>query len=320
MKTPVQRPAIARSRSSVRPALLVFCALMAPASAWAADPGDTGLAFLKIGVGARAAAMGEAYVAVAQDPTAMYWNPAGIANTPDLEFHATHNEWISDVRYEYVGAVQGARGQALGVHLAMLHMGELEGRDATGQFTESFRAYDFAAGVTYGRRVMRSVEVGATVKLLYEKIQDSNATGFATDFGIRYRTPIRGLTIAATATNLGPEMTFEAESFTLPASGRFGAAYRTRGLLSGLILSSDVRFPNDSDVKGHVGAELWVHEAIALRGGAKLNHDEEAGTFGFGVRYREYDFDYAFVPFSDTSELGDTHRFSIEWRPSTGKR
>ncbi|HMB68357.1 MAG TPA: hypothetical protein VKU85_03565, partial [bacterium] len=103
--------------------------------------------------------------------------------------------------------------------------------------------------------------------------------------------------------------------FTLPTAGRIGAAYRSLSLLSGFILASDLRFPNDSDAKGHLGAELWVHEAVALRGGAKLNYDEEAGSFGFGVRLREYEFDYAFVPFSETSELGDTHRFSVDWRP-----
>lgn len=286
-----------------------------PGAALAANPGDTGLAFLKIGVGARATAMGEAYVAVAQDPTAMYWNPAGIANSPDLEFHASHNEWISDVRYEYVGAVQGMRGHAIGVHFALLHMGDLEGRDANGQFTETFHAYDFAAGITYGRRIMRQVEVGITGNFLHEKIEDYGATGFAADLGIRYRTPIRGLTLAATATNLGPSMKFEQDSFTLPASGRIGAAYRSRALLSGFILASDVRFPNDGDVRGHVGAELWVADAIALRGGAKLNYDEELGTVGFGVKFREYEFDYAFQPFSESSQLGDTHRISVDWRP-----
>jgi hypothetical protein len=259
--------------------------------------------------------MGEAYVAVAQDPSAMYWNPSGIANTPDLEFHASHNEWISDVRYEYVGAVQGMKGHAVGAHVSLLHLGELEGRDATGQFTESFRAYDLSAGVTYGRRVMRSVEVGITGKFLYERIQDFTATGLAADLGMRYRTPVRGLTLAASATNLGPQMKFEEESFTLPAAGRIGAAYRSRALLSGFVLASDLRFPNDGDAKGHVGGELWVHEAIALRGGAKLNYDEELGALGFGVKFREYEFDYAFVPFSDTSELGDTHRFSLDFRP-----
>lgn len=302
---------VARLRDLVAPAA---CSLLMAVSAQGAEPGETGLAFLKIGVGARAAAMGEAYVAVAQDPTAMYWNPAGIAVAPDIEVHATHNEWISDVRYEYLAAVHGMHGHAVGAQVALLHMGDFEGRDANGNFTESFSAYDFAAGLSYGRRVLKEVEVGVTGKFLYEKIESFTATGFAGDIGTRWRTPLQGLTVAAAATNMGPKMKFEEASFLLPISARVGAAYRTRNILEGLIVSGDLRFPNDSDVKGHLGAELQVHQMIALRGGVKMNYDEEVGSFGFGIHYHEIDFDYAYTPFSSESELGDGHRFSIGWR------
>jgi hypothetical protein len=283
-------------------------------AARAADPGETGLAFLKIGVGARAAAMGEAYAAVAQDASATYWNPAGIANAPRTEVHASHHEWISDVRYEYLAAVRGLKGHAVGAHAALLHMGKLEGRDDAGNFTESFHAYDLSTGVTYARRIAQPLEVGATAKLLYAKIEDYSATGFAADVGMRYRTPVRGLTAALTFSNVGPEMSFVEDKFTLPFNSRVGLAYRTRGLLDGLVLAADVRVPNDSDPKGHVGVELWPHEMIALRGGAKLGYDEEAGTVGCGIAYASYVFDYAFVPFSDESVLGDTHRLSVTWQ------
>lgn len=296
-------------------ALGALALLAGPTSLRAADPGDTGLAFLKIGVGARAAAMGEAYVAVAQDPTALFWNPAGIAVAPDLEVHATHNEWIQDVRYEYLAAVRGLRGHAVGAQIGLLHMGKLDGRDANGDFTESFRSYDMFIGLSYGRRLTKSIEIGGTGKFLYEKIQSFTATGVAGDLGVRYRTPLRGLTLAATATNLGPEMKFEEDAFLLPVAARVGAAFRTRALLQGLLLAADLRFPNDGDAKANVGAELQVHEMIALRGGAKLNYDEEVGTVGIGIHYREYDFDYAYTPFSSSSELGDGHRVSIGWRP-----
>lgn len=296
-------------------AALAVSGLGAPRVVQAANPGDTGLAFLKIGVGARAAAMGEAYVAVAQDPTALYWNPAGISVAPELEVHASHNEWISDVRYEFLGAVRGMRGHAFGGYFSLLHMGELQGRDALGNPTGTFRAYDMAAGATYARRVFRSVEVGVTGKFLMESIQDYSASGYAVDLGMRYRTPVRGLTVAATATNIGTSMKFEQDSFVLPAAARLGAAWRTRRLLEGVILAADLRFPNDNDAQGHVGGEIQVHEYVALRAGAKLNYDEEMGSFGFGVNYREYVIDYAFTPFTESSELGNVHRVSIGWRP-----
>lgn len=303
-----------RRQFVLRAALATFAALSAASVAQAADPGETGLAFLKIGVGAPAAAMGEAYVAVAQDPTALYWNPAGIANTPGDEVHATHDEWISDVRYEYVAAVHGMKGQAIGIHAALLHMGELQGRDASGNFTESFHAYDFATGLSYAVRFSRDFELGATGKFLYSKIEDQSALGFAGDLGIRYRTPVRGLTAAGTITNLGPQMKFVDESFTLPAQGRIGVAYRTRALLDGLVVAADLRMPNDSSAKGQLGAELWPHRMFALRGGLMLGYDEQAGTVGFGIDYQAWTIDYAFMPFSSSSDLGDTHRFSLSWR------
>ena len=304
----------ARAIYAQRALASVVLAALVGSRAFAAEPGETGLAFLKIGVGARAAAMGEAYSAVAQDPTATYWNPAGIANTLGNEVHATHSEWISDVRYEYVAAVHGLKGQAIGLHAALLHMGELQGRDDSGNFTESFHAYDFSTGATFARRFSRSFEGGATAKVLYSKIADNSATGFAGDLGVRYRTPVRGLTAAGTITNIGTSMKFVDDEFKLPAAGRIGVAYRSRALLDGFILSSDVRFPNDSSAKGQIGAELWPYKMFAVRGGAKLGYDEEVGTVGFGIEYQAWTFDYAWVPFSDSSELGDTHRLSLTWR------
>ena len=123
--------------------------------------------------------MGEAYAAIAQDPTAVYWNPAGISTVPGREFHSTHNEWISDVRYEYLAAVQGMNGHAVGAHVGLLHMGQLEERNEVGVLTGHFRAYDFTGGLTYGRRITRTIEMGATVKLLYSKIHDFSAISFA---------------------------------------------------------------------------------------------------------------------------------------------
>ncbi len=311
---PTNRATFVRGTLAVLPVLL---AAFGPA--FAADPGDTGLQFLKIGVGARSAAMGEAYSAVAQDPTAVYWNPSGISSIIGRQYHASHNEWISDVRYEYLAAVQGMKGQAIGLHVGFLHMGELDGRNSLGDPTATFRAYDLTTGLTYGLRLFRSLEIGLTGKLLYEKIDSFSAFGLATDFGLRYRTPLRGLTLAATATNIGTSMKFEEESFVLPAQARMGAAYRTRSVLQGLLLAADLAMPNDGDVKALLGTELWVHEMVALRGGMKVNYDQEFGTTGFGLRYHDYRFDYAYVPFSD-SVLGDTHRLSIDWHPGSYQR
>ena len=85
-------------------ALLIFLALtgatVAPQSALAAST-KPGFAFLKLGVGARAMGMGSAYVALADDPTAVYWNPAGLAGAEGAQVVVMHNEWIQDFRQEF---------------------------------------------------------------------------------------------------------------------------------------------------------------------------------------------------------------------------
>ena len=85
-------------------ALVSFLALsgvvLAPGQALAAA-GKPGFAFLKVGIGARAMGMGSAYVALADDPTAVYWNTAGLAGSEDAQVTVMHNEWIQDFRQEF---------------------------------------------------------------------------------------------------------------------------------------------------------------------------------------------------------------------------
>ena len=67
--------------------------------------GEAGAQFLKIGVGARACAMGEAFVAVADDPTAIYWNPAGLRQLSKIEILGMQSFWLMDMGYQYLAAV-----------------------------------------------------------------------------------------------------------------------------------------------------------------------------------------------------------------------
>src|SRR5215471_4820039 len=99
---------ISRSRSGLL-ALAVGAALaVAPVSARAQSSlggqraGTSSATFLRIGVGARAVGMGETFVAVANDPSAIYWNPAGLASLQRREFSISHVQWPADIGYEHV--------------------------------------------------------------------------------------------------------------------------------------------------------------------------------------------------------------------------
>src|SRR5436309_2233650 len=136
----------------VRPQVLALALLwmiLTPALALAA--GEAGFAFLKLGVGARPMGMGSAYVALADDPTAVYWNPAGLASAEGTQLLVMHNEWIQDFRQEFA-AVSGSLGPgAFGFGLSGFYTSEFEGRDDVGTLTRHFGFNDLAVtGAKFG--------------------------------------------------------------------------------------------------------------------------------------------------------------------------
>jgi len=161
----------------VRPQVLALALLwmiLTPALALAA--GEAGFAFLKLGVGARPMGMGSAYVALADDPTAVYWNPAGLANAEGAQVVVMHNEWIQDFRQEFA-AVSGSLGPgAFGFGLSGFYTSEFEGRDDVGTLTRHFGFNDLAVTGAYAYRFAPQAAGGVAVKFIREMIDQENAT------------------------------------------------------------------------------------------------------------------------------------------------
>jgi hypothetical protein len=138
-----------------------------------------------------------------------------------------------------------------------------------------------------------------------------SATGFAFDAGIYHVSRIPGVKLAAVAANLGAPMKYDVEEYSLPRYVKVGASYESEvAALDGRVLVAfDSMFPNDDGVREHLGAEYSYRRMFALRAGYKAGYDSQGATFGFGVVYREMNFDYAFLPVSN--DLGDNHRFGL---------
>jgi hypothetical protein len=286
---------------------------LAPVGAFA-GPGETGFAFLKLGVGARPMGMGSAYVALADDPTSLYWNPAGLAAIRSTQITAMHNEWIQDFRQEYAAVGFPLGKGSLGVSFQGFYTSELEGRDDVGNFTRNFGFNDIAMTVAYGRTFTKGLDGGLAVRYMREMIDVDDATAFAFDLGGRYRLGESGLSLGAAAQNIGGDAKFVSESFSLPMTLRLGAAYSHA--LSGLhglgTLSTEVRKSEGEDARFHLGGEFAYKEHLALRVGGKMGYDEEGFSFGVGITQKAIRFDYALVPLS--SDLGTTHFFSLTAR------
>ncbi len=164
--------------------LLGLAILAVPSSLLAI--GECGAQFLKIGVGARACAMGEAFGALTDDATAIYWNPAGLGQLSKIEFVGMQNFWLLDMSYQYL-AVAFPLGQgygtigAAGAYSSSGKIPKYEDFQKVGDYT----AYDACGTITYANKV-GGFHFGAGVKLIQQKIENEDATGFGGDVGLLY--------------------------------------------------------------------------------------------------------------------------------------
>lgn len=293
-------------------ALLAAALLTMPAAAWAED-GSAGLAFLKLGAGARAIGLGDAYVAVSGDASSIYWNPAGTVDVANIEVLLMHSEWFQGIRYDFVGGVSSDGERAFGVGMTGLYMDDLERRVGPDAEPDGhFGVFDFALTGTYAQRLTEYLAVGGGLKYLSEKIDDEVASGFAADLGATYRIPgVPGLSAGLAVQNLGPQMKFIEDEFDLPVTYRLGGALETSIDVwnTGMLITGDAVLPHDGDMKLHFGLELEYARVLAIRFGYRSGWDNQNVSVGLGTRFRNFRLDYVYVPFY--SDLGDTHRMSL---------
>ncbi len=303
--------------------------------------GSTGAQFLKIGVGARYHAMGEASVAVVNDAYSMYWNPAGMTKIISNELAFTYIDYLLDVKLNYLSYTKRINDLGVfGVSATILSMDDqeittVEEPDGTG---ETYSASSYALQVGYARDLTAQFSFGASFKIIGEKIYNERAYGFAFDFGTLMYTGINSLRIGMNISNMGPEMKFDgpdhdvtyepdpsnpnqdpfnsrlkSEPYDLPLIFRIGAAYDFMfGEDMKLLMSVEAKHPNDNLQQGALGAELAWKDHYFLRGGYKLNYEEEGLGFGGGFITRitgetDLSLDYAWVDFG---RLNSVHRFS----------
>jgi len=277
----------------------------------AAEP--TGAHFLKIGVGARPAAMAGAFVSIAEGAEAGYWNPAGLTQTENIQLTAMHLQWSGDIMYEFVAYAQKLENiGTIGASMFYLNLGDIDARDEFGQPLTGFNAYDVCGMISFGRPINEKLNIGANIKFFQEKIGDDNATGYAMDIGGLYL--MDKLSFGLSFRNLGMKMKFDTEEFSLPMTAQLGVSYRPIGPQLIIGLDGDYQILNE---RGSVrlGTEYWPHEMIALRAGYQYKtKDDELGAInglgvGLGIKYMKLGIDYGYEP---SAELGDIHRISLK--------
>lgn len=285
--------------------------------------GSTGAAFLELGIGARAAAMGNAMTAWADDVYGMHFNPAGIAGGRRRQIGFTHNTLVLDLDYNYLAYLHPLHDEAafaisgLHVDLGAVDRYEIDGGRAVplGKAT----GHDLALSGTYARQVTDWLDLGLTVKFINSSLDRHNAQAVAVDLGTRWHPPVPGLTLGLSLLNLGTRMKFVARQEELPLTLRAGVGFRSATERWGL--AGDVIYVKNQDLEGAIGAEFWaVPNILALRAGANSAADVASGlSVGAGFLWADLGVDYAYVPFGD---LGDQHLISLAYQfgPDRGER
>jgi long-subunit fatty acid transport protein len=272
------------------------------ANAQISKVGTTGACFLKIYAEPRGTGMGGACIATADDATAMYWNPAGIAFMKKPGFLLTDMKWIVDIRNTFAAFVipMGLSG-VLGVSITALTMGKedvttVAEPEGTG---ETFGASSIALGLSYAKLLTDKFAFGTTAKLIQERIWDVSSTGFAVDFGtsLEISKSLRG---AFVITNFGTDMCFkgghlslevdpyewpegwtdklsmerQASSYPLPLAFHMGVAYDVIAKPQNrFTLGAVLSHPNDGSEKLKFGGEYSLREMLFLRAGFKYDKD-----------------------------------------------
>jgi hypothetical protein len=267
--------------------------------------------FLKLGAGARAAGMGDAYVGVSDDASAVYWNPAGLAGLTSKEVSFNQAFWFDNITYQFVSGILPTEIGTFGIGLQYLSYGAIPGMTNTGVSTGDFSPYDLMAGVSYGR-MFGDLDAGATLKYISSKINNT-ASAEAVDLGARYRFFGGKLTTGLMVQNLGTKMKFVSAEDPLPLNVRLGGSYNFG---DDWLAALDLNQPNDDNLYACVGGEkkfmMGGDMQIAGRVGYTTLTKDATGTkgisVGVGFGYKQLMLDASFAPYSD---LGDTTKITF---------
>lgn len=309
--------------------------------------GTAGAKFLSIGVGGKAVALGDAFVAVANDASTLYWNPAGIADLEKNMVILNHVNWFAGISHDFAGAsfiLDNSSG--FGVSMTFLTMSDQqvttveqpEGTDL------KYGASSFALGATYAKRMTDLFSFGVTFKYIEENIWEASANNYAFDIGALYHTGYKDIVIGVTIYNLGPTMSFDGttletkkdpnwplskqdlnvslqtQEYALPLRFSMGLSKKfTLNDESNILAVFSLNNNNDVGESVSVGTEYnW--KSFGLRAGYRSGYEQttqDMSGLSFGAGYNLYlDDTYELIidyAYQDYGFLNSVNRFTFQF-------
>ena len=308
--------------------------------------GTAAAPFLGIPTGGKAIGMGGAFTSIADDATALFWNPGAISRIKKQDVCVSQTDHFLDTKHKYFGAsIMITPQDAIGIHFNNFDYGArekvttVEEPDGTGEYWE---ASDLAIGLSYSRNVTDRFSIGGTVKYIKQTIWHESASQFSLDLGLLFITQFNGLQIAATIKNFGGELQLDGndllnridldpdnegnnenivallktDKFPIPLTYTIGVSMPIINQENlKLIVSADAVRPTNNCEYLNIGSELKIIKYLNIRAGYQSlgqNYAENGLTLGFGLDIPLYNYnlivDYAY---QDYGKLGNFKTTSL---------
>ncbi|GBR77521.1 hypothetical protein RDn1_180 [Candidatus Termititenax dinenymphae] len=302
-------------RSNMRKLLVtIFAGVLLTNAVLAAvnGPGTTAANYLKIGLGAKAVALGENFTAGTDDTSSIYWNTAGLSSVKNTRVDFMQLNWLAGISAKTIfGALPLSERDTLGASVLMLDTPQdkettfaPDGSSTWYETGDKFKSAISVFNLGYSRAISNSFHAGLGIKLINEDLAGDKTDGAALDAGIIYEgLLLPELTLGVSLQNLGLKQLRPDEEF--PTQFSLGFNYTTVLFRNILNILTDVKIPNDNEPRFGVGAEYWLGQYFAARFG--FNTFSQF-SIGLGVAFSSLAADYAYVPMG---ELGITHRISL---------
>jgi hypothetical protein len=320
--------------------ILLSIFIITAASSAVYAQGEAGAGSLIIPPGARANGMGQSFGAIANDATAMWWNPAGMAFVDHTALDLMHSQLVpdlaSDVFFEYIGGIYRIKGiGTIGFAIQYLTYGEWTVTGTTPDELGTASSWEVAPMIGGAVKLGDQLSLGMNLKFVYISLAPAWATlegtegtgsSVAIDFGALWKVPdfglssmmIRRLSLGLNVSNIGPSITFmnRDQAASLPRNLRGSFAWApiwsevSKWFLTAEINRPMVEFERSNTY--HVGTEFLYANLIALRLGYVYDKDGnvEAATYGLGFAFNNrVRIDWASVP--QAQDLARVHRWSL---------
>jgi hypothetical protein len=294
---------------------MLFAASILSAQSPVSTAGTASNLLLRFDFSPRVAAMSGSFTALADDESALMYNPGGLPTLNKGMVSLNHTVWFEDIQIDNISAAYPVtRELSVGAAFTYMWMPGIEGKDALGRDTGTLNVASYVSYLGVGYKWFSGFQTGVSARYFSDDLAGYTASGVAFDAGIHTNAFLPGLSVGIAVQNLGGKIKYDKSEQEIPRVYRAGVAYRLYN--PNILLTTDVVKSIDTDYNVHFGGEYIIANQFLIRIGNKFASNEMLSpSFGAGFIFQQhFMINYTFSTFTD---LGSAHRLGFAYHFNT---